>query len=457
MLFLAPALAWAYDFAATVPSGQTLYFNYVAGGVEVVYPANTTSVASGWNGFTKPTGSLTVPATVSNGTSSLAVVSVANYAFYSCTGLTAVVLPEGLTQVGIGSFYQCSGVTALTLPSTLVSVGNGAFTASVALTDVWCQAALPPVASTSAFYNTDLSACTLHVPCDAVAAYSADAVWGAFGTVVGEACTVTISVTVNNSLRGSVTGGGTYPSGTLVTLLATPAAGYCFVCWNDGDTLNPRIVNAVIDSVFTAMFFRVQVDTVIIDGSDTLSLHDTILLTDTVYLTVPVHDTTYVTVPVHDTTYVPVHDTVVPTFFQLTVTSSAPSLGLGVGSALLPAGTVVEVCALPLEGGRFAGWADGESDNPRRLTVTGATTLTALFEQQSLAAVEGSGWTLNVSGRRLLVDGVAGQEVSLYDATGRLLFSRHAATDTFAALMPAAGVYLVRVGQGAARRFVIEY
>ena len=37
-LLLLPAVAGAYDFAATVPSGQVLYFSIVQEGVEVVYP-----------------------------------------------------------------------------------------------------------------------------------------------------------------------------------------------------------------------------------------------------------------------------------------------------------------------------------------------------------------------------------------------------------------------------------
>ena len=41
MLCAVAAMAWAQDFSLNVGSGQTLYFNIIAGGVEVTYPNHT--------------------------------------------------------------------------------------------------------------------------------------------------------------------------------------------------------------------------------------------------------------------------------------------------------------------------------------------------------------------------------------------------------------------------------
>ena len=54
--------AAAYDFAATAPTGQTLYYAFVDGGVAVVHPNNSPSPSAGWNNFTRPEGALTIPA-----------------------------------------------------------------------------------------------------------------------------------------------------------------------------------------------------------------------------------------------------------------------------------------------------------------------------------------------------------------------------------------------------------
>lgn len=67
--------AFAYDFSAVAPSGQTLYYYILgSGSVEV-----TTSY---------PTGSLVIPNSVTNGGNTYSVTSIGNYAFEGCSGLT---------------------------------------------------------------------------------------------------------------------------------------------------------------------------------------------------------------------------------------------------------------------------------------------------------------------------------------------------------------------------------
>lgn len=438
----------AYDFAATVPSGQTLYFTRVAGGVQVVYPNANNSPTAGWNGFTRPTGALTVPATVTDGDSTYNVLSLGNHSLYGCTGLTSVTLAEGISAVGNSAVRNCTSLTTITLPSTLMSIGDFAFVGDSALTDVWVGAAVPPTTGNNIFYNIALSACTLHVACNAVAAYGAVAPWNGFGTLVDAGCQVTLTVQANYASRGTVTGGGSYNAGTLVTLAAQPATGCFFACWQDGDTLNPRMVNALTDCSFTAMFFREQRDTLWLGDGDTLVLHDTVVLSDTVYLTVQVHDT----VTLYDT----IHDTILPTFYRLDVTSGNVALGVGVGSALLPAGTLAEVCGLPLEGGRFVCWQDGSTENPRQLTLTGNTSLQAVFEQLSASAVEASPWRVSVSERYVTISGVAGQQVRVYDVAGRQLYDTTAHHEALTVRVAAPGAYLVRVGEGPARKVMVN-
>ena len=64
----------------------------------------------------------------------------------------------------------------------------------------------------------------------------------------------TVTVTSENESWGSVSGGGTYPDSSLVTLTAEPFEGYHFIVWNDGDTVNPRQVLVISDTAFTAHF-----------------------------------------------------------------------------------------------------------------------------------------------------------------------------------------------------------
>lgn len=420
VLALWVAAAQAYDFSAAVPTGQTLYFNYVQGGVEVVYPNATAPAAQGWNGFARPTGVLCIPDSVDCDSVRYAVRRIAGHAFFGCNGILQVVVSEGIATIGGSAFYGCTSLTQVTLPSTVDSIGHSAFYGCTALADFTVHSPVPPVTAATAFGASSVGSCTLHVPCMSMEAYLAAVPWSAFGTVTDEGCQVQIRATANHEERGTVTGGGSYASGTSVVLSALPAEGFFFACWNDGDTLNPRIVNAVRDSAFVALFFAVR--------------HDTVFSADTVRLV----------------------DTIYPTFYRLSVGSSNLSLGVGVGNMVLPAGTQAEIAALPLEGGRFRAWDDGSTDNPRRVTLTGDMTFTALFETAAMTVVE-SGWQATVSGRRLTVVCEAGETVRLYDASGRQLFAHVVPGDGRLALeLPAAGVYLVQVGMLPARKVMVE-
>ncbi len=66
----------------------------------------------------------------------------------------------------------------------------------------------------------------------------------------------TISTAVNPSGSGSVSGGGTYDSGSTVTLTATPASGYRFVRWSDNNTSATRSVTVSGNATYTAYFER---------------------------------------------------------------------------------------------------------------------------------------------------------------------------------------------------------
>ena len=51
---------------------------------------------------------------------------------------------------------------------------------------------------------------------------------------------------------GSVTGGGTFSSGTQVSLTATPTSGYSFSGWSNGSTTNPLTVTLNSNTSFNS-------------------------------------------------------------------------------------------------------------------------------------------------------------------------------------------------------------
>ena len=324
------------------------------------------------------------------------------------------------------------------------------------------------------------------MPCGSLSNYDS-APWSDFGTVSSVSCMYSVVAVPSNDKLGVVTGSGTYEAGALVTLTATALPIAEFVGWDDGVDDNPRTFTATADVQLVALFVSIEADTVWLHDTLTVEVHDTLVLHDTVHVvtvlhdTVPQFDTVHVvtvlhdTVPLFDTIYVPafvhdtlwqydtvtvvqaVHDTIVPTYFNVSIQTDHATLGVGVGSGDFAAGTVVEVCGLPIEGGRFVAWSDGETANPRRLTVLGKTQLTALFEQVNITSVEEWGYTLATSGRDIVLQGADGQPVRIYDLGGRLLHQCDNPTGQLRLRMPAAGCYLVQVGLSApARRVVLQ-
>ena len=63
-------------------------------------------------------------------------MSIEESAFYECSGLTSLTLPNSLTSIGIDAFSHCSALTSLTLPNSLTSIGTNAFSHCSALTSL---------------------------------------------------------------------------------------------------------------------------------------------------------------------------------------------------------------------------------------------------------------------------------------------------------------------------------
>ena len=466
LLLLCVGRAAAYDFSATAPSGQTLYYDYVDGGVAVVHPNTSPSPVAGWNGYPRPVGALTIPATVEHNGVNYNVVMVAVYAFYDCEGITSITVSDGVEAIYYSAFRLCSALTSISLPSTIDTIDKYTFHACTSLQRVSIQRSTPPRCASDAFVEVPLGDCELTVPLGATEAYGTVAPWSSFGTIGEAMFDVTITATANYGQRGSVEGGGTYTYGTGVELVATPAEGCFFACWDDGDTLNPRMVTADENRSFVALFFAMQHDSVPVPVYDTVVVHDTVTTivvhVDTVDVhdtvttvvvqvdTVVVHDTVTVTITEIDTVYI--IDTVTPTIFRLTV--AAEGGGVGIGNGLLPAGTVAEIGALPTEGNRFVRWSDGGSDNPRTVTLTGNMTFTAVFETLGVHVVDqGLPWTAVAEGGDIVVSGVSGRHLRIFSVDGRQLYSASVESEAVR-FRCAAGVYLLSVDGGAARKVV---
>ena len=64
------------------------------------------------------------------------VIAIKFPAFYRCTGLTSITIPNSVTSIGDYTFYGCSGLTSITIPNSVTSIGDYAFSYCIELTSV---------------------------------------------------------------------------------------------------------------------------------------------------------------------------------------------------------------------------------------------------------------------------------------------------------------------------------
>ena len=126
MAFAMPQRGFAYTFTAVAPSGQTLYYN-LSGGTAIVTCSGTPGSAGSWLSGTRPTGDLIIPDSVTYQGSTYPVVSIGDYAFVGCTGLSSVTIPSTISSIGLSSFNGCTGLDSLLVPNSVLTLGQSAF------------------------------------------------------------------------------------------------------------------------------------------------------------------------------------------------------------------------------------------------------------------------------------------------------------------------------------------
>ena len=109
------------DDGKSVAACTHYYTGNIAIPEKVTYDGATYSVTTiGVSAFYRCTGltSVAIPNSV---------ISIGGIAFYGCTGLTSVTIGNSVTTIGKSAFDECTGLTSVTIPNSVTEIGNGAF------------------------------------------------------------------------------------------------------------------------------------------------------------------------------------------------------------------------------------------------------------------------------------------------------------------------------------------
>ena len=116
----------------------------------------TVEVAKG-----KYTGSIVIPETVVHNDVYYSVTSIGESAFYDCTGLTSITIPNSVTSIGGYAFHECSGLTSVTIPNSVTSIGEKAFYGCKGLTSITIPNNVTSIGNVAFYGCTGLTSITI--------------------------------------------------------------------------------------------------------------------------------------------------------------------------------------------------------------------------------------------------------------------------------------------------------
>ena len=455
--------------SVTIPNSVTFIgsdaFAYCSGLPSVTIPNSVTSIA--WATFESCYGltSITIPNSVTSigawafrncrGLTSItipnSVTSIEYNAFYECTGLISVTIPNSVTSIGDNAFYSCSNISNVyvkginppsieynTFPyldsarfyvpcqsvSTYKNTSNWSGLSSLIYGKNFWEYSYDFVVNDSTLGSVSFT----EIDCDSNVVVTVTenidcqlAGWSDGGTgnprtfhLTGDTMVTAIldyipySVIVqpNDTIMGTVIGGGEYKPNSSATVAAIPTNGYQFTNWSNSSTLNPYIFTVTKDTNLVAYFEEIVPDTSFVHDTTYVPIHDTVYITDTTRL----HDTIYLPQYIHDTTYVV--DTLL-----LTDTIYLP---LYIYDTIYIHDTIYI-----------------------RDSTTGIEDVSVINAK------------IYSSRSRIVVEGADGNSVMLFDMQGRLLSTKRDEYSVLEFEVPISGAYFVKIGNYKAKKVVV--
>ena len=206
-----------------------------------------------------------------------------------------------------------------------------------------------------------------------------------------------VSATPSDSTHGTVTGSGYYENDSVAILTATPADSCLFLRWSNGSADNPLQITVTTDTSLVAIFAREEATT-----------------------------------------------------YTVTALSADTTMGYVEGGGTYLEESTATLTAHSLEGYLFSHWMDGDTANPRFVTVTSDTVFTAFFVADSSGNVGIAPNQLAATADIRVINGCITATSSqwplkVYDTMGREVDP----------CVPRTGVYLVKAGDNAVCKLLV--
>ena len=354
------------------------------------------------------------------------VTTIGEIAFMFCRGLISITIPNSVTTIGYKVFAHCSGLTSITIPNSMTTIGNETFSYCSGLTSITIPNTVTTIGDEAFSYCSGLT--SIIIPNSVTT----------IGYKAFAHCSGLISITIPNS----------------VTTIGSYAFWYC------GGLTSIAIGSSVKTIGSQTFYYCNNLAQIIVKAANPPALGVGVFSNtpDTISIYVPCQSLeAYQTAHGwNEVNFYQFRNIVGSIISNVTVEANDPQMG--------SAGVVEEDCetgiaiiqATPTANHRFVKWQDGNTDNPRMVTITEDATYTAEFVS-TIGISESIIFPFEVYAHNntLVIKQAEGQPVTVFDMMGRIIFQT-TATEESTFNLSTAGVYIVRVGEGFARKVVIN-
>ena len=396
------------------------------------------------------------------------VTSIGKYAF-QYTGLTSVIIGNSVTSIGKYAFEACTGLTSLIIPNSVDTIGEYAFSDCIGLDTLVFNADSCTFEGWRTFNNC-VNITTLQVGNNVkiIPSYAFNSLVGLTYLTLGDSlqyigkqafqnCSHLPSVSIPNLVTYLDEGAFSSCSelysvsvGKRVGVIRPQTFADC--TWLTNVTIGEGVT--MIDQNAFANCNRISTLTMKPTTPPLIYSQSLSTLGDSIDIYVPCNAIQAYRSAPHWGRFVNYHGDFVN---EITCTPNNAAWG-SVNILEQPTcanGGVARIQAVPNAGYTFARWSDGNTQNPRTLTVTQDTVLIAYFaSNQSIAEAEKDNVSIRTANGHILLEGINGEQAYVTDVLGRVVYNA-TVNERAEIAVKNQGIYFVKIGSRPAQKVVV--
>lgn len=149
---------FAHDIEVANADGVTIYYNYINNNNELAVSYRGSSPTNYSNEYT---GNVVIPESVTYNGTTYSITSIGSFAFYGCTSLTSITIPNSVTKIGVRAFRNCINLNNFTIPNSVSSIEEYAFQNCYALSSIVIPNTITNISEGVFSYCNNLSSVTI--------------------------------------------------------------------------------------------------------------------------------------------------------------------------------------------------------------------------------------------------------------------------------------------------------